>query len=255
MTKASLLAMFVALPVFGCGEKDKKTPHGDQYQLRDATEEYMPITTHEAGEIINNIVRKKLGIDSGDLNKTDWEKVVILNLSPRKETEKWSYTYTYPELKKHRPICWDETGLKELSKLNQLKGLRLRGCDKITASGVRELAKLKKLTHLSLEGTVVTIDGLKQLANLNALTSLNLWGSAITEEGLKEVAKLKQLKKLNLNNNHFTDNGLREIRKLTQLTSFTQSSDNVTEAGIDELKKALPNCKIYYHAGNWAWSF
>jgi len=253
--KVILLSLFVALLVVGCGEEHKYTPHGDQDQLRDTTEEYIPITNQEAGEIINNIVRKKLGIKSGDLNKTDWEKVLILNLSPRKETEKGSYAYTYPELKKHRSICWDETGLKELTKLNQLKGLRLRGCDKITASGVRELAKLKKLTHLSLEGTLVTIDGLKQLANLNALTSLNLWGSEITDEGINEVAKLKQLKKLNLNNNHFTDRGLREIVKLTQLTSFTQSSDKVTEAGIDELKKALPNCKIYYHSGTWSWSF
>ncbi len=248
-----LLLIIGVLALVGCGKED--FPKTDSAKIQTTSEssadseskaEIVPITAEEAADIIDNAIRKKLKKYTGGLTESDLEKVSSLNLSPPKETEKWSYIHTYPELKNHRPIWWGRAGLREVAKLQQLEGLYLIGCDKISDDGMRELVKLQQLSYLNLEGTAVTITGLKQISKLKNLSNLNLWGSGITDEGLKEVVKLTQLKKLNLNNNEISDVGLKEIAKLTQLTSLSITSDYATEAGRDDLQKALPNCEMWF---------
>ena len=246
-----LLLIIGVLALAGCGEKD--FPETSSTKIQTTSEsgadtesqvEIVPITAEEAADIIDNAIRKKLKKYTGGLTEADLEKVSSLSLSPKKETEKWSYIYTYHELKNHRPIWWGREGLSEVAKLKKfqnLKGMALVGCEGITDDGMRELVKLQQLSYLNLEGTAVTITGLKQISKLKNLSNLNLWGSGITDEGLKEVVKLTELKKLNLNNNEISDVGLKEIAKLTQLTSLSITSDYATEAGRDECKRL---CRI-----------
>lgn len=241
----------------GCGEKDSpdvRETGSAKIQTTsksgadsESKAEIVPITAEEAADIIDNAIRKKLKKYTGGLTEADLEKVSSLDLRPRKEMEvkePYDFYYTYSELKKTRPVRWGRAGLREVAKLQQLEGLYLISCGKITDDGARELAKLQQLSYLRLDGTAVTITGLKQISKLKNLSSLSLWGSEITDEGLKEVAKLTQLKKLNLRNNYEISNaGLKEIAKFTQLISLSTSYPT-TESDLDELKKALPNCKM-----------
>ena len=104
---------------------------------------------------------------------------------------------------------------------------------------------LEEVTRLVLNGTKkVTDGGLKEVAKLKQLKGLYLEGTEITDAGLKEVAKLKQLNFLALNLTQITDAGLKEVAKLKQLRFVNLEDTTVTESGVAQLQKALPKCKI-----------
>ena len=66
----------------------------------------------------------------------------------------------------------------------------------ITDEGLKEVAKLQKLNHLSLAYNKITDEGLKEVAKLEELDEL-CCANQITDAGLKEVAKLQKLRILN----------------------------------------------------------
>ena len=59
----------------------------------------------------------------------------------------------------------------------------------MTDVGLKELAPLKNLTALGLNGTKVTDAGLKELAPLKNLEELHLKGTKVTDAGVKELQK------------------------------------------------------------------
>ena len=123
----------------------------------------------------------------------------------------------------------------ELERLQPTRGLRPRLVDRrLTNSVLKELAGLKSLQALDLEGTLVTDAGLKELAGLKSLQALNLRHTQVTHAGLKELAGLK-LKTLVLPFT-LTDNDLEHylaaIEPPTRLSLFAQQ---VTDAGLKEL--------------------
>ena len=93
---------------------------------------------------------------------------------------------------------------------------------KITDAGLKDIAKLQKLTHLSLRYTKITDAGLKDIAKLQELIGLWLNGTDITGAGLMDTAKLQKLIHLNLDGTKITD-------------------ENAAELG-----KALPKCRIFH---------
>ncbi len=108
---------------------------------------------------------------------------------------------------------------------------------------------LEKVTRLILNGTKkVTDEGLEEVAKLKQLKGLYLEGTEITDAGLKEVAKLKQLNFLALNLTLITDAGLKEVAKLKQLRFVNLKDTKVTKAGVDQLIKVLPKCNITHNA-------
>ena len=108
---------------------------------------------------------------------------------------------------------------------------------------------LEQVTRLVLNGTKkVTDAGLKEVAKLKQLKGLYLEGTDITDAGLKEVAKLKQLNFLALNLTLITDAGLKEVAKLKQLRFVNLEDTKVTKAGVDQLIKVLPKCRITHNA-------
>src|ERR1043166_1521195 len=66
---------------------------------------------------------------------------------------------------------------------------------KVTDAGLKELAGLKSLHSLLVDGTEVTDAGMKELAGLQNLRSLALGGN-VTDAGLQELAGLKNLQAL-----------------------------------------------------------
>ncbi len=95
---------------------------------------------------------------------------------------------------------------------------------------------------LQLAHTRMTNAGLKELAALKNLTILNLEGTEVTDTGLKELAALKKLTALSLSDTEVTDAGVKELAALQNLTSLDLSGANVTDAGLKELA-SWPHCK------------
>ncbi len=89
------------------------------------------------------------------------------------------------------------SGLKELAGLKNLAALRLDGTQ-VTDAGLKELAALNNLAALDLRRTKVTDAGLKELAALNNLAALDLRGTKVTDAGLKGLARLNNLAWLSL---------------------------------------------------------
>jgi internalin A len=117
-----------------------------------------------------------------------------------------------------------------------------------TDSGLKLLAKLKKLRTLYLGFTQVTDAGMKELAPLDKLRELDLGATKVTDAGLKDVAQHKKLTTLFLGCTQVTDEGLKELAKLERLQYLDIASTKATKAGIAELQAALPNCKINHSA-------
>jgi Leucine-rich repeat (LRR) protein len=156
----------------------------------------------DMNQIVVTAIREELKKPEGEITEADLEKVTTLVLYKKRQ---------WPKI--------TDAGLKEVSKLKQLKELFLGG-GHITNAGLKEVAKLGKLSTLALADTQVTDAGLKQIGKLSQLTSLFLHGTQITDVGLKEIAKFKQLSGLNL------------------------AGTKATKAGVAQLQKALPKCYI-----------
>ena len=76
------------------------------------------------------------------------------------------------------------------------------------------MAKLQQLTSLGLGENNITDVGIKEVAKLKKLTSLDLaFCLKITDVSLKEVAKLKKLKALFLDETQVTKAGLAQLQK------------------------------------------
>ena len=83
-------------------------------------------------------------------------------------------------------------GIKHLTRLEQIKELRLKGIAAIDNTCMEYLNKLKDLELLHLGGTAVTLDGLMKLSSLQKLKVMLL--SIPMDEEIKE--KMLQLKAL-----------------------------------------------------------
>jgi hypothetical protein len=118
---------------------------------------------------------------------------------------------------------------------------------KLTDGDLKELAGLKNLRSLRLNGTQVTNAGLKELVALSDLQSLDLGNTQVSDAGLKELAGLKNLQLLLLDSTRITDDGLKELAALKALRSVNLNRTGVTEEGVRQLKQALPACRILHN--------
>ncbi len=73
---------------------------------------------------------------------------------------------------------------------------------------------MTNLKSLGLSGTKVTDAGLKELAGLKKLESLGLNGATqVTDAGLKELAGMKKLQFLEVSGTQATDAGVKWLRQ------------------------------------------
>jgi hypothetical protein len=129
--------------------------------------------------------------------------------------------------------------------MKQLTSLRL-GLPDVSDVGVRALAGLTELQHLDLSGTGVTDEGLKEVAKHRGLTNLSLQGvKNVTDTGVKELAGLPHLKSLVLRATGVTDAGLAELAGCPSLTFLSvMGADKVTDGGVARLKAARPGLEV-----------
>lgn len=161
-------------------------------------------------------------------------------------------------------------GLGYLRRLNNLKELRLDGCEisdagleiiagfsklkllrmqdaVVTDAGLACLSDLKHLSRLELKGCTEVGDvGVAHLASLTPLTFLNLTGTGVTDEGVAHLRRLTNLHRLDLGGTPVSDASLNHLQSLPKLVSLTLSDTAITDDGLKRLSvlKHLTSLRI-----------
>jgi hypothetical protein len=158
-----------------------------------------------------------------------------------------------------------DVGMRLLEGMPQLRHLELYGEARLTDAALASVAKLKRLTHLSLDSYVGTEQGwmrfskdaLRSLAVLQELEHLHLVGQDVAAETLQfprlktlslggasvddacapRIAACRGLQSLNLVYTNISDEGLQTLADLPELRRLNLDSRVVTDAGIKHLKR------------------
>ena len=147
-------------------------------------------------------------------------------------------------------FIWDATavtdaGAKHLSNLKNLVSIHLSGSSMGDAA-LEALAKLPKLTRMSLQKNAFTDDGLAHLADMQQLRSLWIGMSKgkITDAGLAHLAGLEDLHELDVQKSQITDAGLEHLKGMKNLRHLYLSTAPVTAEGLAGLREALPDLSV-----------
>jgi len=112
--------------------------------------------------------------------------------------------------------------------------------------GLTDIATLKALRALSLDGTKVGFDKIPNVADLK-LATLSLARCPVSNDGLSQISKIRQLKHLFLSFTKITEVG-KEIEQLSNLEFLDLSFTNVAEGGLEHIVQ-LPNLRSLNLAG------
>lgn len=138
---------------------------------------------------------------------------------------------------------WDLTGegYFELAKLKKLQWLDLEG-----SASDQDLAMISSMTslqHLGFHRCPITDQGIKQLAKLNNLEALSIFSSRMTGAGLTTLQKIPNLKRLSLQIEEFGDsNHWQSLGRMTQLEQLNLDRVEFDEQACRALAK-LKNLK------------
>jgi Leucine-rich repeat (LRR) protein len=132
---------------------------------------------------------------------------------------------------------------KNLAKLTKLTDLSLARTQ-ISDDGLASLVALKRLRRLVLDGTAVRAPGLRRLKELPELVELRLGCPTLIDLGITPLGELKRLRKLSLVGSQVSDEGLKALADLKELQELDLTGTKVTPQGLAALKKALPRCKL-----------
>lgn len=127
-----------------------------------------------------------------------------------------------------------DTGLKTLTKLENLRSLNLTG-NGVTLVGVKEMANLKNLQELNLHWTSTTDAGLQQVAKVKTLRMLDVGRTTIGRAGLKELLSLPILEALSVEATQVDDEGLRDLTRVRTLRDLNLSYTKVSLQGVKEM--------------------
>ncbi|MCH2212428.1 MAG: PQQ-binding-like beta-propeller repeat protein [Fuerstiella sp.] len=174
-----------------------------------------------------------------------------------------------------------DSGLRQISALNNLVGLNLESCPHVTDRGFAYLGKSNTLAVLIATATSISATGLEQLATAPALTAVNLEvcddvadagckalgqiktlralvlrktgfeQDRISDAGLEHLSGLQDLERLNLSGNLISDDGLQHLKPLTRLEELDLSLLPITDDGLRHLAplKNLQQLKLLYSEG------
>ena len=125
-----------------------------------------PLNAEESAKVIETAIRKAAKKSTGELNKADFEKVIVMDL------QRFQLT--------------DVTGLEKLTKLEELN----LGGNQLT--DVKGLEKLTQLKYLELYGNKLT--NVKGLENLTQLKVLSFTLNKLTSvKGLENLTQLEYI--------------------------------------------------------------
>jgi len=133
--------------------------------------------------------------------------------------------------------------LERFSRLDHLTSLDFDASRDLTDDGLRYLARLPRLRHLTLTGCGITDRGLQVLRRLPALESVVLSWTPISDAGVVHLAECEQLMEVDLTGTPSGDGALRALAGKRRLCDF-RSGNEVTNAGVALLHE-LPVFKAW----------
>jgi hypothetical protein len=108
-------------------------------------------------------------------------------------------------------ICTNDD-LRHISSITTLENVSLMGNKAITDDGLEHLARLP-LRSLNLDGTSITSQGVKQLAKFRELTELSLSNCrALDDQAAEALSSMMQLKELNILFSGISKDGCADLR-------------------------------------------
>ncbi len=141
-------------------------------------------------------LQKELKRRYGKLAETMEEYYHHLDLRSLDDLDDDVFAYIMPKVKGVNMLDLNETGItnesiKQLTKLEYVNELRLKGCTKIDNEAVPFINQLTQLTFLHLNGTGIDIDGLLGLTSLPLMKQLLFPSEALAPD----AGKMRQLRK------------------------------------------------------------
>jgi hypothetical protein len=205
----------------------------------------------ERMEGLTNLDASELNPDLDDLQRIP--KLRTLSLSGKKFGDEAARTiadtFTSLETAYLRHTSITNAGVAQLSRLKKLTILTLD--DSLVDDGMAEsIRKMKQLTWLSLEHCDVGDDTLAALSECPDMWYVFLVQTKVTDKGLANLPRLK--KPLSLYLAHcklVTDDGIKSLAQLTDSPNLHIAlwGSSVTEKGIAELRAALPHAQIRWN--------
>ena len=135
----------------------------------------------------------------------------------------------------------------DLARLVSLRNLQLLGIDQcpITDDGVKEVAKVGTLRHLSLFGCDgITGTSLTYLGTMKSLETLDIttFRVKITGRNIQNLSALPNLGTLNLVDClEISDRAVEPLASLDHLDTLDIRGTSISEEGANRLRRALPN--------------
>ncbi|MHC4725106.1 MAG: M56 family metallopeptidase, partial [Planctomycetota bacterium] len=146
-------------------------------------------------------------------------------------------------------LHWTNISSKGLQYIKNFKNLeRLYLPERITNSGLADVAELKSLKGLYFKKNRVTNIGLAHLAKLSSLEELELAGEQIDDRGLVYLSKLPNLRYLLLAGENFGDDGMVNIKDVPSLRILHLGHlPQLTDAGVANLSAPTGLENLSFH--------
>jgi len=116
--------------------------------------------------------------------------------------------------------------------------------EKLTDNGLENLAGLKQLERLHLNGTGITDAGVAHLSGLTGLKVLDLSGTQITDAAMPHLTGLVRLKGLFIENTRVTDEGLMQLAGMPSLKVVKAIGSEITVAGVEQFGEVMKDTDV-----------
>lgn len=132
----------------------------------------------------------------------------------------------------------NDSDLEYLAQRVSVTELDLGDNSNITDDGMRHVADIQRLEHLSLIRTEVTDKGMRHLRRLR-LTYIALWHTQVGDMSLGYIAEMETMKQLQLKDcKNITDNGVAKLSKLEHLWMVNLGGCvQITDKSVNTLSK------------------
>ena len=140
-----------------------------------------------------------------------------------------------------------DSELHWIGKVQSLEHLRLRESE-ISDQGITTLVasgEWRKLQILNFPQARVSASGIRELARLPRLKQLRLGGSTIDDEAAKAIATLPKLQSLHLIGPGFSDAALKHLALAPKLASFYLDDCPLSDEAWTYLFEAKPNLHVH----------